>query len=101
MAIATTSGAGAAELAGSEWRPVEIGSVQVPAGAELFVRFGGEGKLEGHGGCNRFFGSYELAVDRVEIPPERRTSWAPRIVEATNLLIWSDRNPQGHTLFRL
>ena len=76
LALATTSGAGAAELAGSEWRPVEIGNLQVPPGAELFVRFAGEGKLEGHGGCNRFFGSYKIAVDRVEIGPLGATRMA-------------------------
>ncbi len=76
LALATTSGAGAAELAGSEWRPVEIGNLQVPPGAELFVRFAGEGKLEGHGGCNRFFGSYKIAVDRVETGPLGATRMA-------------------------
>jgi heat shock protein HslJ len=55
---------------------VEIGSVQVSAGAELFVRFGGEGKLEGHGGCNRFFGSYEFAVERIAIGPLGATRMA-------------------------
>jgi len=76
LALATTSDAEAAELAGSEWRPVEISSAHVPAGAELFVRFGGEGKVEGHGGCNRFFGSYELVVDVIEIGPLGTTRMA-------------------------
>jgi len=69
LALTTTSGAVAAQLAGSEWRPVELGSVQVPAEADMFVRFAGEGKLEGHGGCNRFFGSYELAAGKIVIGP--------------------------------
>ncbi|MHA1530346.1 MAG: META domain-containing protein [Alphaproteobacteria bacterium] len=76
LALATTSGAGAAELAGGEWRPVEIGSVQIPADAGMFVRFAGGGKLEGHGGCNRFFGSYELAEDRIAIGPLGATRMA-------------------------
>ncbi len=58
LALAAASGPAAAQLAGNEWRPMEISNIDVPAGAGLFVRFGGEGKLEGDGGCNRFFGAY-------------------------------------------
>ena len=43
LALATT-GAAAAQLAGSEWRPTEIRSIEIPAGAEIFVRFGEGGK---------------------------------------------------------
>ena len=57
------------ELAGSEWRPQEIGGAQVPPEPEIFVRFGSEGRLEGHGGCNRFFGSYRLSGDKIEFGP--------------------------------
>jgi len=64
------------QLAGSEWRPTEIGGIEVPAGTELFVRFGGEGRLEGHGGCNGFFGSYELEGDRIETGPLGATRMA-------------------------
>ena len=73
---ATAGTVTAAELAGSEWRPVEIGDIAVPAGAELFVRFGGEGELQGHGGCNRFFGTYRLAGERIEIGPLGATRMA-------------------------
>ncbi len=69
LALATTSAAAASQLAGSEWRPTEIGDIKVPADSEMFVRFGGEGKLEGHGGCNRFLGTYKLAGDGIEIGP--------------------------------
>ncbi len=61
--------AAAQQLAGSEWRPTKIGDIKVPAGSEMFVRFGGEGKLEGHSGCNRFFGTFKLAGDGIEIGP--------------------------------
>ena len=67
LTLATSGAAAAAQLAGSEWRPTEIGGVEVPAGSDLFVRFGGEGKLRGHGGCNGFFGTYRLAGDGIEI----------------------------------
>ena len=47
-------------LAGSEWRPVEIRGEAVDANGMAFVRFGAEGKVSGSGGCNRFFGQYEI-----------------------------------------
>ena len=65
LALATT-GAAAAQLAGSEWRPTEIRTIEVPAGAEIFVRFGDGGKLVGNGGCNRFVGTYKLIGDAIE-----------------------------------
>jgi heat shock protein HslJ len=67
LALAAASGAGAAQLAGNEWRPVEVGEIEVPADAGLLVRFGDDGKLEGYGGCNRFFGAYKFGSDRIKI----------------------------------
>jgi len=61
-----TSVASAAPLVG-EWRPADIGGVEVPAESQMFVRFGGDGKVVGHGGCNRFFGTYNLTGNRIEI----------------------------------
>ena len=70
LTVAITSTPTAAQqLAGSEWRPLNIGDIEVPAGSELFVRFGGEGKLEGHSGCNRFSGTFKLTGDGIEIGP--------------------------------
>jgi heat shock protein HslJ len=51
--------AGGTTLAGSEWRPLELGGQPVPGSAEMFVAFGGDGALRGNGGCNGFFGTYE------------------------------------------
>ncbi|GEM_PF-5729733 len=65
-----------AEFIGSEWRPQEIGGVDVTGEPEMFVRFGDENRLEGHGGCNRFFGSYALAGDRIDIGPIGATRMA-------------------------
>lgn len=45
-------------LAGSEWQP-EGNSGQ-------FIGFKSEGKVAGHGGCNRFFGSYKQASNLAE-----------------------------------
>ena len=76
LALTTLNATAAAQLAGSEWRPTKIGDIEVPASTEMFVRFGGEGKLEGHGGCNGFFGTYKLTGDRIEIGPLGATRMA-------------------------
>ena len=64
------------ELAGSEWRPREIAGIAVSGEPEMMVRFGGDGLLQGHGGCNRFFGSYSLSNDGLEIGPIGSTRMA-------------------------
>lgn len=63
-------------LAGSEWRPVELGAQALPDSGTLFVRFEADGRLTGHGGCNRFFGSYEITADRINIGPLGTTRMA-------------------------
>lgn len=60
--------AAAADLAGSEWRPTEIGGTAW-TGSEAFVRFEGEGRLAGDSGCNSFFGKYRLDGEAIEIGP--------------------------------
>lgn len=71
-----TSPVRAADLAGSEWQPTAIGTLDVPPDADIFVRFGGEGKLQGHAGCNGFFGSYELTGDTISMGPFGATRMA-------------------------
>lgn len=66
----------AAELAGSEWRPVELGGAPIAADVRVWVRFEGEGKLTGHGGCNRFFGGFKLDGEQIEIGPMGATRMA-------------------------
>ena len=51
----------AEELAGTAWRPVKIGDVALPSNSGIFIRFEGDGRITGNGGCNGFFGSYRLA----------------------------------------
>lgn len=46
-------------LAGSAWRPTEVGGVAVPAETEAFVTFGADGRFAGDDGCNHFSGDYE------------------------------------------
>lgn len=54
-------------IAGTDWRPVSIGERFVPADARLQLRFEVDGKLDGNGGCNRFFGSYTIQGTVIDI----------------------------------
>jgi heat shock protein HslJ len=49
------------QLLGSQWRPVRIGPTSIPSDTRAFIRFETEGRLLGHGGCNRFFGTYKAS----------------------------------------
>lgn len=47
--------AAASNLAGSEWG--------FENSDKRFIQFKADGKVFGHGGCNRFFGGYEMGSD--------------------------------------
>jgi putative lipoprotein len=76
LMIAVSVAAIAGELAGSEWRPTRIGSSNPPSKSKLFVQFKGDGKLTGHGGCNRFFGQYKISGNEITIGPVGATRMA-------------------------
>ena len=76
LLLAGANLATASQLAGSEWRPAEIGASEVPSDSQIFVRFTGDGKIEGHAGCNRFSGSYTPIGDRIDIGPLAATRMA-------------------------
>jgi len=59
----------AAGLAGSEWRPSELDGTAIASDTGMFVQFGGDGRLEGNGGCNRFFGTYTQTAGSIRIDP--------------------------------
>ncbi|WP_075996859.1 META domain-containing protein [Salaquimonas pukyongi] len=64
-AIAVTA---ASSLAGSEWGM---------AGQDMpFVRFEAGGRVTGHAGCNRFFGSYETDGEKFKAGPLGATRMA-------------------------
>jgi heat shock protein HslJ len=67
VALLAMAGASAAPLAGSEWWPTEVEGEARPGTGESFVRFESDGKVAGHGGCNRFFGSYDTSGDQLQI----------------------------------
>ena len=70
------SSADAEQLLSGAWRPAEIGASAVPDNSEANVVFGQKGQLTGHGGCNRFFGAYEIKSKSLEIGPLGATQMA-------------------------
>lgn len=62
-----------ASLAGSEWGPERASN---PATSERFVAFKTGGEIIGHGGCNRFFGTYAQDGDTLTIGPLASTKMA-------------------------
>ena len=97
-------------LAGSEWSPDPMGPV------EQFVGFKAEGEIVGHGGCNRFFGTYEQTGETLTIGPLASTRMAcphldaenafmnalqeARVIEATHLKLLL-KNEDGETVLTL
>jgi len=79
----------AAGLAGSEWRPSQIGDGPVPDDAGLFVRFENDGRLAGHSSCNGFFGAYAVDGERIEIGPLGATKMAcePAVMDRETSLL--------------
>jgi heat shock protein HslJ len=67
--ILAPPGCSAAPLAGSEWWPTSIAGAEMPQEGDIFVRFEDKGKLAGNGGCNGFFGAYEVTGNSIEIGP--------------------------------
>jgi heat shock protein HslJ len=63
-------------LAGSEWRPVDLSGAAQRADTPVMIQFGGEGKVSGFGGCNRFSGAYRLSGERIVIGPLASTRMA-------------------------
>jgi heat shock protein HslJ len=63
-------------ITGTDWRPVSIGDQVVASDTRLHLRFEVDGKLNGNGGCNSFFGSYTLGESGIEIGPIGATRMA-------------------------
>jgi len=64
------------DLSASAWRPTHIGELRLDNDTEMFVDFGFSGQVTGHGGCNRFFGSYELEHGSLQVSPLGSTRMA-------------------------
>jgi len=61
------SAATPADVSVSAWRPTHIGEMRLDDDGDMFVQFEADGQVSGHGGCNRFFGTYELANGALQI----------------------------------
>lgn len=64
------------DLVFSAWRPVRLGEMRLPDDTEMYLQFGADGKITGHGGCNRFFGDYDLTGEELKIGPLGATRMA-------------------------
>lgn len=58
---------GGASITGQQWRPVIIGSDEVPADSGLFVLFEVDGSIKGNAGCNQFTGSLETSEGAMSV----------------------------------
>ncbi len=58
-------------IEGPQWRLVQLQGAPVDAGADPqaapVVQFGGDGRVMGNGGCNRFSGSFTRAASQLRI----------------------------------
>jgi heat shock protein HslJ len=70
------TGAHAAPLQGSEWKPLLIGDNPVAEASQAFIQFRSKGRLVGHGGCNRLFAEYQAGDGHIFIGPVAATRMA-------------------------
>ena len=67
---------GGAAMTGVTWRPAYIGAETLPEDSGMFVQFEVDGSIAGHGGCNRFTGSFESTETGVTVGPLASTRMA-------------------------
>ena len=63
-------------LIGPDWLVEDIGGASVPAGADITLGFGSDGRVAGSGGCNRWFASFDLTGEVLGIGPPGATMMA-------------------------
>lgn len=68
--------AGAEQLPGSEWQPVEINGVPFEPVTEIFIRFGQDGQFVGNGGCNSMRGTFVTSQAAILMGPAAMTRMA-------------------------
>lgn len=57
------------DTAGVEWRLVQINGKDVAPQARATLMLGSDGTVSGHGGCNRFSGTYKVESAGVSVGP--------------------------------
>jgi putative lipoprotein len=65
-----------AELISGEWRLEELGGTEVPNNVQTTLKFESNGRLGGSGGCNRYFASYQLEQDQLQVSQMGSTQMA-------------------------
>jgi heat shock protein HslJ len=63
-------------LPGSEWEPVSLRAEPFAPAAEIFLRFEGDGRFFGNGGCNTFRGAFVTNGDAILFSPAASTMMA-------------------------
>lgn len=48
------------QLTDVAWRPIRLGEMAIDDDTSMFLQFNSDGRIIGHGGCNRMFGSYRF-----------------------------------------
>jgi heat shock protein HslJ len=81
-------------LVGSEWGLAETESLFIPFTGSQFIAFKVDGKLSGHGGCNRFFASFEQDGEALSIGPIGSTKMLcpPETMDAERALFEALKN---------
>jgi heat shock protein HslJ len=69
-------GSSGAEITGIKWRAVSVGDEAIPANSGIYILFEVDGSIEGHAGCNGFFGSLEQRDSGVGVGPLGATRMA-------------------------
>jgi heat shock protein HslJ len=72
--VQTPEAGTAPPLVDTVWRLARVDGKEIPARTQgrpepAHLRLTGEGRVEGSGGCNRFFGEYRQAGERLEFAP--------------------------------
>jgi putative lipoprotein len=62
-------GGGGVELTGMTWRPVTVGDEAIAEDSGMYIRFEVDGSIQGHGGCNGFFGSLQQTDSGIGVGP--------------------------------
>ena len=81
--------AGGATLTGVRWRPTYVGAESIPEDAGMYVQFEVDGSINGHAGCNSFFGSLEKTENGVKVGPLGATRMAcdePKMSRETSFI---------------
>lgn len=63
----------ATSLAGTEWKPVRMGALEVPKASSAYVQFRSKGRLTGYSGCNRLQAQYVADDGSIFIGPVAAT----------------------------